>query len=113
IAALPDGTISYAVSGALHPERRQRMVRAKLASVGFAFDGDGDRLISIDHTSEIRDGDYALAIAGRHFAPHGRLKGNVIVTTVMANLGLDHALQSAGIRVVKTQVGDRYVREEM
>src|SRR5436190_2641106 len=89
------------------------MVRAKRASVGFAFDGDGDRLISIDHTGEIRDGDYALAIAGRHFAPRGRLKGNIIVTTVMANLGLDQALQSAGIRVVKTQVGDRYVHEEM
>src|SRR5437899_6262231 len=113
IGARPDGTNINAESGALHPERLQRMVRAKRASVGFAFDGDGDRLISIDHTGEIRDGDYALAIAGRHFAPRGRLKGNVIVTTVMANLGLDQALQSAGIRVVKTQVGDRYVHEEM
>ena len=113
IGTRPDGTNINAESGALHPERLQRMVRAKRASVGFAFDGDGDRLISIDHTGEIRDGDYALAIAGRHFAPRGRLKGNVIVTTVMANLGLDQALQSAGIRVVKTQVGDRYVHEEM
>jgi len=88
-------------------------VRAKRASVGFAFDGDGDRLISVDHTGAIRDGDYALAIAGRHLAARGRLKGNVIVTTVMANLGLDQALHAAGIRVVKTQVGDRYVSEEM
>jgi phosphoglucosamine mutase len=81
--------------------------------VGFAFDGDGDRLISVDHLGEIRDGDYALAIAGRHMAGRGRLKGNIVVTTVMANLGLDESLAAAGIRVVKTQVGDRYVHEEM
>jgi phosphoglucosamine mutase len=113
IGTRPNGENINAGCGALHPERLQRVVRAKHASVGFAFDGDGDRLISVDHTGEIRDGDYALAIAGRHFAPRGRLKGNVIVTTVMANLGLDQALQASGIRVVKTQVGDRYVSEEM
>ena len=67
----------------------------------------------MDATGEIRDGDHALAIAGRHFATRGRLKGQVVVTTVMANLGLDQALRAAGIRVVKTQVGDRYVYEEM
>ncbi|PYN32748.1 MAG: phosphoglucosamine mutase [Candidatus Rokuibacteriota bacterium] len=113
IGTRPDGRNINAGCGALHPERLQSVVRAKRASVGFAFDGDGDRLISVDHTGEIRDGDYALAIAGRHFAPRGRLKGNTIVTTVMANLGLEQALQSSGIRVVKTQVGDRYVYEEM
>src|SRR5215470_18002017 len=99
--------------GALHPEKLQKKVRAAGASIGFAFDGDGDRLISVDHTGEIRDGDYALAIAARHLAERGRLKGNVVVTTVMANLGLDEALRNAGIDVVKTQVGDRYVTEEM
>jgi len=113
IGTRPDGRNINAGCGALHPERLQRVVRSKGASVGFAFDGDGDRLISVDHTGEIRDGDYALAIAGRHLAGRGRLKGNVIVTTVMANLGLDQALRAAGIRVVKTQVGDRYVSEEM
>ncbi len=113
IGTRPDGRNINAGCGALHPEGLQRVVRAKGASVGFAFDGDGDRLISVDHTGEIRDGDYALAIAGRHLAGRGRLKGNVIVTTVMANLGLDQALRAAGIRVVKTQVGDRYVSEEM
>ncbi len=112
-AARPTGTNINAGVGALHPEVLQRKVRAAGASAGFAFDGDGDRLISIDHTGEIRDGDYALAIAGRHFAARGGLKGNLVVTTVMANLGLDQALKSAGIRVVKTQVGDRYVYEEM
>ncbi|HYY06923.1 MAG TPA: phosphoglucosamine mutase, partial [Candidatus Limnocylindria bacterium] len=113
IGTRPDGRNINAGCGALYPERLQEVVRARGASVGFAFDGDGDRLISVDHTGEIRDGDYALAIAGRHLAARGRLKGNVVVTTVMANLGLDQALRAAGIRVVKTQVGDRYVLEGM
>ena len=111
--ARPTGTNINAGVGALHPDVLQRRVRAAGASAGFAFDGDGDRLISVDGTGEIRDGDYALAVIGRHLAARGRLKGGVIVTTVMANLGLDQALGSAGIRVVKTQVGDRYVHEEM
>jgi phosphoglucosamine mutase len=112
-ACRPDGTNINAGCGALHPEVLARRVPALGASVGFAFDGDGDRLISIDHTGAIRDGDYALAIAGRHLAARGRLKANVVVTTVMANLGLDAALRDASIDVVKTQVGDRYVSEEM
>jgi len=113
IGVRPDGTNINARCGALHPENLRRRVRASKASVGFAFDGDGDRLISVDHTGEIRDGDYALAIAGRHLASRQRLKQNIVVTTVMANLGLDQALEAAGIRVVKTQVGDRNVFEEM
>ncbi len=113
LGARPDGTNINRRVGALHPEALQQKVRGTGASVGFAFDGDGDRLISVDATGEIRDGDYALAIAARHLAARGRLKGQVVVTTVMANLGLDLALKAAGIRVVKTQVGDRYVYEEM
>ncbi len=113
LGARPNGTNINKGVGALHPEALQKKVRASGASVGFAFDGDGDRLISVDAGGEIRDGDYALAIAARHFAARGRLKGQIVVTTVMANLGLDQALHAAGIRVVKTQVGDRYVHEEM
>lgn len=113
IGVRPDGTNINAGVGALHPEALRQRVRASGAAVGFAFDGDGDRLMSVDHTGEVRDGDYALAIAGRHLAARGRLKGNLVVTTVMANLGLDRALRGAGIEVVKTQVGDRYVYEEM
>ena len=113
LGARPDGININAGFGALHPEKLQKKVRASGASVGFAFDGDGDRLISVDHTGEIRDGDYALAIAGRHMASRQRLKQNTVVTTVMANLGLDQALEAGGIRIVKTQVGDRYVSEEM
>jgi phosphoglucosamine mutase len=111
--ARPDGTNINAGCGALHPGRLCRRLRAAGADIGFAFDGDGDRLISVDHSGEIRDGDYVLAIAGRHMAGRGRLKTNTVVTTVMANLGLDEALTAAGISVVKTQVGDRYVHEEM
>jgi phosphoglucosamine mutase len=113
ISAQPDGTNINAGCGALHPDGLQTRLRTVRADVGFAFDGDGDRLISVDHLGEIRDGDYALAIAGRHMAARQQLKANLVVTTVMANLGLDEALRAAGIRVVKTQVGDRYVHEEM
>jgi phosphoglucosamine mutase len=113
VGCRPDGTNINAGCGALHPEALARRVTAVGAAVGFAFDGDGDRLISVDHLGQIRDGDYALAIAGRHLAARGRLKANVVVTTVMANLGLDAALSAAGVGVAKTQVGDRYVSEEM
>jgi len=112
-AARPDGTNINALVGALHPDVVRKRVTASAGSIGFAFDGDGDRLISVDELGEIRDGDYALAITGRHFARRGRLKGNVVVTTVMANLGLDESLREAGIRLEKTRVGDRYVAEEM
>ena len=113
LGAKPDGININAGFGALFPQQLQDKVRSSHAEIGFAFDGDGDRLISVDHMGEIRDGDYALAIAGRHLAKTKRLKGNVVVTTVMANLGLDESLTAAGIDVVKTQVGDRYVHEEM
>jgi phosphoglucosamine mutase len=113
IAAQPDGTNINAGCGALHPDGLRKRLVAASADVGFAFDGDGDRLISVDHLGEIRDGDYALAIAARHMAQQGRLQTNTVVTTVMANLGLDESLRAAGIKMVKTQVGDRYVHEEM
>ena len=109
----PDGTNINRRSGALHPEALQKKVRLTGAQIGLAFDGDGDRLISIDERGEIRDGDYILAICARHLASRGQLKGSLVVTTVMANLGLDKALAEAGIRTLKTQVGDRYVLEEM
>ncbi|PWU17059.1 MAG: phosphoglucosamine mutase [Candidatus Rokuibacteriota bacterium] len=111
--ARPDGRNINRNSGALHPEALQKRVVARAAQIGLAFDGDGDRLIAVDEGGALRDGDYALAILGRRLAAQGRLHGGVVVTTVMANLGLDQALRSAGVKVVKTQVGDRYVLEEM
>jgi phosphoglucosamine mutase len=113
IGTRPTGTNINADHGALYPAKLAAKVQATGATLGFAFDGDGDRLISVDHTGQIRDGDFALAIVGRHLGARQRLKGNALVTTVMANLGLDQALGEVGINVVKTQVGDRYVHEEM
>ena len=113
-ARRPDGrNINQHVGRAAPGCACRRRVLAARAHLGVAFDGDGDRLISVDERGEIRDGDYALAICGRHMASTGRLNGGVVVTTVMANLGLDKALRDAGVRTVKTQVGDRYVLEEM
>jgi phosphoglucosamine mutase len=113
LGARPDGRNINRRSGALHPEALQKRVLAGAAQIGFAFDGDGDRLITVDERGEIRDGDYVLAICGRHLAARGRLRGGILVTTVMANLGLERSLAEAGIQTVKTQVGDRYVLEEM
>lgn len=113
MGACPDGENINRAVGALHPEELRDQVSAAGANMGIAFDGDGDRLISVDETGELRDGDFALAICGRHLAATGRLRGPALVTTVMANLGLDLSLAEAGIPVVKTQVGDRYVLEEM
>jgi phosphoglucosamine mutase len=109
----PDGQNINLGGGALHPEGLQARVRSTGADLGVAFDGDGDRLICVDEQGEVRDGDYALAICGRHLAAQGRLPGGVVVSTVMANLGLEHSLRESGIETVKTQVGDRYVLEEM
>ncbi len=113
LGARPDGLNINKKSGALYPERLQKKVVAAAADLGFAFDGDGDRLISVDEHGIVRDGDYALAICGRHLAGSGRLKVGCVVTTVMANFGLERALKAAGVRTVTTQVGDRYVLEEM
>ena len=113
LGAEPDGQNINLDCGALHPEGVQERVRATGADLGLAFDGDGDRLICVDDQGEVRDGDYVLAVCARHLAAADRLRGGVLVTTVMANLGLEHSLQQAGIRTVKTQVGDRYVLEEM
>ncbi len=113
VGVRPDGTNINRRSGALYPEALQKKVKASGAQIGLAFDGDGDRLISVDERGEVRDGDYVLAICARHLAARDQLKGGLVVTTVMANLGLDRSLVEAGIRAVKTQVGDRYVLEEM
>ena len=113
MGATPTGANINEAVGALYPEGLQAWVPRRRAAAGFAFDGDGDRLIAVDETGAIRDGDYVLAIAGRHLAAQGRLRGSLVVTTVMANLGLEEALGAEGIRVVRTPVGDRYVSEEM
>lgn len=99
--------------GSTHPQRLQAFVLEKGADVGLAFDGDGDRVIAVDELGNIVDGDKIMYICGKYLASKKRLKQNVVVATVMSNLGFYKALEKAGLTVVTTQVGDRYVVEEM
>jgi phosphoglucosamine mutase len=109
----PSGTNINAGAGALHPERLQARVRQLGGAVGLAFDGDGDRLMSVDEGGEVRDGDHLLAIFAGALRARGALRGSVVVSTVMANLGLERALAALGVGMARTAVGDRYVLEEM
>lgn len=81
--------------------------------MGFAFDGDADRLIAVDEKGNIVDGDKIIYICASWLKNLGKLKGNKVVVTVMSNMGLHRALEKEGIEVTETQVGDRYVMEEM
>jgi phosphoglucosamine mutase len=89
------------------------MVVDEALDVGFAFDGDADRVVAIDHTGAVLDGDYILAISAQNLQTHGILARNMVVTTVMANLGLDKALQAMKVDLRKTHVGDKYVMQDM
>jgi phosphoglucosamine mutase len=109
----PTGTNINRGAGALHPAVLQARVRAAGAAVGLAFDGDGDRLITVDETGAVRDGDHLLAICARDLQARGALRAGVVVSTVMANLGLARLLAEAGIGLVRTPVGDRHVLEAM
>jgi phosphoglucosamine mutase len=90
-----------------------RVVLEKGADFGMALDGDGDRIVFVDRHGKQVDGDHILAICGLQLLSEERLKRGTVVTTVMSNIGLDRSLKSAGGQVVRTQVGDRYVVEEM
>ena len=83
------------------------------AQLGFAFDGDCDRLIAVDHNGNIIDGDYIMFIVGRYLNEKGLLKQGTVVSTVMSNLGFYNAVEANGLHSVQTKVGDRYVLEEM
>ncbi|MBI4011267.1 MAG: phosphoglucosamine mutase [Candidatus Rokubacteria bacterium] len=113
LGARPTGTNINAGVGALHPERLQARVRALGSAIGLALDGDGDRLVTVDERGEVRDGDHLLAIFAEALQARGALRGGIVVSTVMANLGLERALAERGIAMVRTAVGDRYVLEEM
>lgn len=109
----PDGVNINQRCGALHPEFLQQKVREGRLDLGFAFDGDADRLIAIDHTGDILDGDYILAIGARMLLEQGALHPRVVVATVMSNLGLVHALRNLDVTVYQTSVGDRQVMQGM
>jgi phosphoglucosamine mutase len=113
ICTEPDGRNINLDCGALHLGRLQGEVLAHHADFGVAFDGDADRAIFVARSGKIKDGDAVLLASARALRQAGRLKGDVVVSTVMANLGLEKALEREGIRMVRTPVGDKYVLEEM
>ena len=109
IHADPDGYNINDGCGSLHPESLQAAVVSSGAHAGLAFDGDADRVLAVDHAGALIDGDQILAVCAIDRAGRGRLAGNAVVVTVMANLGLRRAMASHGIGVVETPVGDRHV----
>ena len=108
----PDGLNINRDCGSTHPERLQKTVLEHQADVGIALDGDGDRVIMVDHRGELVDGDELLYIIAISRLQGGALDGRV-VGTLMSNLGLEHALQSHNIAFERTDVGDRYVLERL
>ncbi|HWH77201.1 MAG TPA: phosphoglucosamine mutase, partial [Candidatus Binatus sp.] len=113
IGVQPDGENINRNCGALHPETAREMLLHEGADFAVALDGDADRAVFIDETGEILDGDHVLAACALDMHEKGMLKGGGVVATVMSNLGLDLAMQKAGLEVVRAQVGDRYVVEMM
>jgi len=113
INAEPDGTNINVDSGALHPKQTAQTLKKLKADAGFSFDGDGDRVILVDDKGFERDGDYIMAICGRYLKEKSRLSANMVVSTVMSNIGLELSLKEKDIKLVRTKVGDRFVTEEM
>jgi phosphoglucosamine mutase len=113
IHAAPDGTNINQGCGALHPDVVAQEVVRLGADVGVSHDGDADRALFADATGVVIDGDHVLAACALAMQEAGTLAGDVVVATVMSNLGFVRAMEAAGIEVVQTRVGDRYVLEEM
>ena len=113
INATPNGVNINRKCGSTHPEGLQRFVVENECQIGLAFDGDADRLIAVDSEGNLINGDYVLYIISRYMKEKGSLNNNMVVTTVMANLGLYKALNRSQIDYIKTDVGDKYVLEEM
>lgn len=109
----PDGTNINENCGSTHLDDLKKFVSVVVADVGLAFDGDADRMLAVDENGELVDGDKIMAICGKFLSDRGELKDKTIVSTVMSNLGFDIALKENQMTSVKTQVGDRYVLEEM
>ena len=113
MAVEPDGLNINHQCGALHTQALCERVRREGARIGIALDGDADRLILVDERGEQVDGDHILAMLALDLQRKGRLRENTLVATVMSNLGLEVAMKDAGIRFVRTAVGDRHVVEKM
>jgi phosphoglucosamine mutase len=113
VGVSPDGKNINRDCGALHPEIMAEKVKQLGADIGLALDGDGDRLIVCDENGEIVDGDHIMAICASDLLSRRKLKKKTLVATVMSNMGLEKAMTKMGGRLVRAQVGDRYVVETM
>jgi phosphoglucosamine mutase len=113
LADRPDGRNINAGCGSTHMEGLMRAVVSGSHDLGFAFDGDGDRVLAVDHDGELVDGDELMALAAMHLQRTGGLEGGGVVVTVMTNYGFHVAMEKVGIAVATTGVGDRYVLEEL
>jgi phosphoglucosamine mutase len=113
IADAPDGRNINAGCGSTHVHVLADLVRQGGHAIGFAFDGDGDRVLAVDRAGAVVDGDELLALAALHLRERGRLSGDGVVVTVMTNYGFHSAMAQAGVAVATTNVGDRYVLEEL
>ena len=113
IADAPDGRNINAGCGSTHVQALAERVLEGGHAVGFAFDGDGDRVLAVDRLGDVVDGDELIALAALHLRDEGRLSGNGVAVTVMTNYGFHAAMEHAGVAVGTTKVGDRYVLEEL
>lgn len=113
VNASPDGRNINDECGATHPASLRDLVVAERAHVGVALDGDADRLIAVDERGDVVDGDHIIAICAEDLRERGLLRSDTVVVTVMTNLGFRIAMREAGIDVVETPVGDRYVLEAL
>lgn len=109
----PDGVNINKNCGSTHLENLQKCVVKNNCDLGFAFDGDADRMLAVDHTGEIVDGDKCIAVCAKHMKKLGKLKKDTAVVTVMSNMGFFKFCEKNGIKCEKTKVGDRYVLENM
>ena len=109
----PNGTNINTNCGSTHIEVLQKYVVDNGLDIGFAYDGDADRCIAVDHLGNVIDGDKIMYVCGKYMHENGTLNNDTIVTTVMSNFGLYRALDKEGIRYEKTAVGDKYVYENM
>jgi phosphoglucosamine mutase len=109
----PNGLNINKDCGSLHPEVIKQAVKASKADIGIALDGDADRVIMVDESGNDVDGDHIIAMCATDMKRRGKLNQDTVVVTVMTNIGFDIAMKKAGIKVIKAQVGDRYVVDEM
>jgi phosphoglucosamine mutase len=113
VGVRPNGKNINNKCGSTYPEVAAKLVQRHRADLGIAFDGDGDRVIMVDHQGQVVDGDHLMAICALDLHRQGRLRRKTVVGTVMSNLGLEVALKDKGCRLLRTAVGDRYVVEAM